>query len=302
MLTDFYESLPDYAHMQAGIRRLGDQYAGLKIFPIGKSVLGRDITALSIGNPDNATLYVGATHGLEWLTSLILLRFLDVILHALQCDCCVSDINMRRALHRRSLVVVPCLNPDGVEIALHGPDSAGEQADFVRAICGERDSRLLWQANAHGVDINHNFDAGWDTLRQMETDSGIVRPSYTRYGGPHPHSEPETAAIATFCLTHQPRTLYALHSQGEEIYYHYGETTPTRSKMIAQVLAASSGYKIARPDGLASHGGLKDWYVRSFCRPGFTIEMGLGKNPLGLEQFRPIYSQIEEMLVLAALL
>ena len=300
MFTGFYEQPPTYERVQQAIAYLCADYKPLKVFPIGKSVLGREINALSIGNPMGATLFVGATHGLEWLTTLLLLRFCEDMLIGLTKGTAVSDIDVRRALRSRSLVIVPCLNPDGVEIALRGAESAGECEEAVREIAGGDTS--TWQANANGVDLNHNFDAGWCILKEMEREAGITAPAPTRYGGAHPVSEPETIAITTFCMTYQPRSLYSLHSQGEEIYYQYGEHTPERSRLMAQILAASSGYTIAQPTGLASHGGLKDWFIDKFCRPGFTIEIGRGKNPLDIGQFEHIYAKTQEMLIIATLL
>jgi len=279
---------------------LKEEYSALKVFPIGASVLGRDIQALCIGNPMSATLFVGATHGLEWITSLLLLRFCEEVLEGLKTGASVSEIDVRKALRSRSLVVIPCLNPDGVEIALTGREGAGRLADFVEQACGG--DYNLWQANANGVDLNHNFDAGWCILKEMEVKSGITAPGPTQYGGPHPHSEPETIAATTFCMTYQPRTLYSMHAQGEEIYYRYGDKTPARSQLMAQILASSSGYTLSAPSGLASHGGLKDWFIEKFRRPGFTIEVGRGKNPLGLDQFDRIYRKIQEMLIIATLL
>lgn len=300
MLDGFYSRPPTHERLCGAIDYLKENYRGLKVFPIGKSALGREIPALCVGNPMGAALFVGATHGLEWITTLLLIRFCEVVLEGLKTGGKVSDINVRKALKGRSLVVVPCLNPDGVEISLSGKSGACEMGEFVEEICGGDYS--VWQANARGVDINHNFDAGWCILREMERDSGIDGPAPTRYGGQHPNSEPETRAITMFCLTYQPRTLYSMHSQGEEIYYRYGEHTPERSRLMAQILAASSGYTPASPTGLASHGGLKDWFIDKFRRPGFTIEVGMGKNPLEIDRFEPIYQKIEEMLTIATLL
>jgi len=300
MNESLYKFPPSYKNMCSAISYLKSEYPDLKVFPIGASVLGREITALSIGNPMNATLFVGATHGLEWLTTLLLLRFCEEVLEGLRTGAPVSEIDVGKALRNRSLVLIPCLNPDGVEIALNGEEGALHKGDFVEELCGG--NYKLWQANANGVDINHNFDAGWCILKELEQASGITSPAPTRYGGPHPHSEPETTAVTTFCMTYQPRILYAMHSQGEEIYYRYGDKTPERSMLMAQILASSSGYKLATPTGLASHGGLKDWFIEKFQRPGFTIEVGRGKNPLGLEQFGKIYAKIQEMLIIATLL
>jgi len=302
MLQEFYKQPPTYERVQEAIWSLQEHYPCLKVFPIGKSVLGRHINALSIGNPTGATLFVGATHGLEWLTCMILIKFCENLLNALETGGKVSDIDVGRALCNRSLVIVPCLNPDGVEIALQGTAGAGNRADCIEEMLQGQDPRLVWQANANGVDLNHNFDAGWCIVKAMEVAAGITSPGPTRFGGVHPHSEPETIAITTFCMTHQPRSLYSLHSQGEEIYWYYGCNTPARSKMMAQILASSSGYALAKPVEMASHGGLKDWFIEKFRRPGFTIEVGLGKNPLGLDQLDGIYRKIEEMLVIATLL
>lgn len=300
MLDSFYKQPPTCENLKRAIDSLLEEYSGLKVFPIGKSVLGRDIQALCIGNPMGATLFVGATHGLEWMTTLLLIKFCEMLLTGLKTGQKVSDIDVRKALKGRSLVIVPCLNPDGVEIALTGGQGALELAEEAADACGGDFSG--WQANARGVDLNHNFNAGWCILREAEIKSGITGPAPTRYGGKHPNSEPETQSATTFCLTYQPRSLYSMHAQGEEIYWKYGCHTPARSRLMAQILAASSGYTATAPTGLASHGGLKDWFIDKFHRPGFTIEVGRGKNPLPIEDFDAIYRRIEEMLVIATLL
>lgn len=300
MVENFYREPPTYERQEKAVQWMRERYRQLKVFPIGKSVLGREIPALCIGNPVGAVVLVGATHGLEWITTLLLFRFCEELLEGLATGGRVSDIDVRRAMQNRSLVVIPCLNPDGVEIALRGAEGAGELAGSVGEICGGDFSG--WQANAAGVDINHNFDAGWGVLRAMEVEEGIEGPAPTRYGGPHPNSEPETMSMTTFCLTYQPGTLYSFHSQGEEIYYRYGTHTPARSKLMANILASASGYAVAQPTGLASRGGLKDWFIEKFRRPGFTIEVGRGKNPLNIRQFERIYTKLEEMLIIATLL
>ena len=152
------------------------------------------------------------------------------------------------------------------------------------------------------MDLNHNFDAGWTALHEQERAAGILGPAPTRYGGPHPESEPETAALVRLCRATPFRLVLALHTQGEEIYWRYGDRTPPRSRMMAEVLAASSGYTVASPEGLAAHGGFKDWFINTFARPGFTLEMGKGRNPLPLTDFEQLYAKAREMLLIAALL
>ena len=136
----------------------------------------------------------------------------------------------------------------------------------------------------------------------MEVAAGITGPAPTRYGGESPHSEPETQALAALCMALHPRQAYAFHAQGEEIYYRYGPHTPARSQLMGRVLASASGYRLADPVGLASHGGFKDWFIQKLHRPTFTIEVGRGENPLPVEELGPLYARLLELLLLAVLL
>ena len=300
MFDGFYRSPPDYAAQRRAVEELRRRFLQLRAFSIGKSVLGRSIYALGMGDLREGVLFVGGVHGMEWITTLLLYRFLEDLLDCQKTGTPLADIHIERALEHRSLLVIPCLNPDGVEIAIHGPAGADHLKPFIQRLAGNQ-APCRWQANARGVDLNHNFDAGHEQLRRMEQEAGIFGPAPTRYGGGHPNSEPETRALTNLCVALQPRQVYAFHSQGEEIYYRYGNFTPARSQLIGQVLASASGYQLADPEGLASHGGFKDWFIERFHRPAFTIEVGRGQNPLPVEELSPLYARLLEMLLLAVL-
>ena len=299
-MTEYSKIAPDYEVLCSAMRKLKEGSESVKIFPMGKSVLGRRIFVIGLGKLRSATVYVGGVHGQEWLTVNTLLEFAFSLCRCYEGALPLGGVDVRAALNSKGVLLVPCLNPDGVEIALHGKDGAGERADFVDGIaCGDYRG---WQANARGVDLNHNFDAGFETLRQMEREAGIVGPAPRQYGGETAMSEPETRAIASLCRLFDAQKLFAFHSQGEEIFYQYGEHTPTQSRLMAEILARSSGYRLVLQEGLASHGGLKDWFIDTFRRPGFTVEIGKGKNPLPIDDFPAIYEKIAEMLMLGLLL
>lgn len=301
LTEQFYAQPPLHSRVREGLHTLKSQHMELcRVFSIGRSVLGRELYAVAVGETSGATLYVGGTHGLEWLTTLLMLRFLDDLLLSIAQNERIADIDVKKTLERRGVIVVPALNPDGIEIALSGAQGAMNMGARVTEICGGDFS--TWQANARGVDLNHNFDAGWEELHRMEQEAGIIGPAPTRYGGPCHTSEPETRALCGFCRGFRVRQAYAFHSQGEEIYYRYGEHTPARSRLMAQLLATSSGYKLLSPEGLASHGGFKDWFIDCLHRPGFTIEIGKGKNSLPASDLESVYAKLREMLVLALLL
>ena len=65
--------------------------------------------------------------------------------------------------------------------------------------------------------------------------------------------------------------------------------------------AAGSSRRQA-PGGTAAHGGLKDWFIQETGQPGFTFEIGRGKNPLPLSDLMPIYGRLQEALTAAVIL
>lgn len=273
-------------------------YPFLGVNVIGRSLCQRGIFSLSIGKSENPLLIAAGFHGQEWLTCLLALRFAEMLLHSKAHRSSLWGTDP--ACIGREVIIIPCVNPDGVQIAINGIDGAGRYAQNVSKISAA--SNKKWNANARGVDINHNFDAGWHKLRDMEIDSGILGPAPGRYGGYMPVSEPETEALVALCKKRKPRSAIALHSQGEEIFWEYGEKKPPRSEEIAKILAAASGYRLVENSGLASHGGFKDWFIEYFNRPGFTVEIGEGENPLPLSDFDGILEHMIPLLTLAAIL
>ena len=292
----------DYGVVRGLCAALCGRYSFLRPACVGHSVLGREIPALtlSIGAADNQVLLAAAFHGQEWLTALCALRLCEEMCQAVRAGVKLCGIPVTRALQGRRIWFVPLVNPDGVEIARYGSGAAGAYAASVAATGG--DTPGLWQANARGVDINHNFNAGWEEMQVLAQKSGKNSPGARQYSGKSPESEPETRALTDLCRRYAFRQVVALHSQGEEIYWEYGEDTPPQSRIMAQVLGAASGYAVTAPTGLAGHGGFKDWFIRCFHRPGFTIELGLGVNPLPVAQFEAIYEKAREMLLLSVLL
>lgn len=299
---DIFKVKGSEANRQQQIDKLTNEYSFISKRKIGESRLHRPIDGLCVGNKDEIVLLAGGFHGMEWITSNLLLKFLDTLCRCVQENKELQGLKIHRFLSRRGLVIIPCVNPDGVEIAINGWDSAKEYTELVQGICVNKHSCKSWQSNAAGVDINHNFDAGWKKLHHHEQLLGIKAPSKTRYGGSAPESEPETKALCDFCRQTNIRHAMAFHTQGEEIYWDYGSKTPQRSRLMAEVFSQTSGYTVSTPQGIAVGGGFKDWFITQFNRPAFTIECGKGKNPLPLDDFSSIYNSLEEMLSLAVIM
>lgn len=279
------------------IGELFSEYPFLKRECIGVSLCRREIPMLSFGT-GKKILFACAFHGMEWITTSVILRFIDELLESINKKSFFCGVKTESLFLNRTLCFVPCVNPDGVEIAINGAESAGEYSDSIKAIGSEK----RWQANAAGVDINHNFNAGWKALKALEIKNGINAPSPTRFGGKFPESEPESRAIARLCRNNGFLRAFAFHSQGEEIYWSFGDYSSENARLQGELLAQLSGYKLSEPDGLAVGGGFKDWFVETFNRPAFTIEMGKGENPLPISDIDEIYSRLRQMLLISIIM
>ena len=298
MFSDEFSAF-SYFDMIREIDLLKKEFSFVHTAVIGKSVMGKDIPAVRIGRTNEYVLFAGGFHGSEHITSTLLMRFLRELCVGLSEDGVIEGLRVRRAMYGRGLVVVPSVNPDGCEIARFEAAATGGSR-FLRKISGGDFAHF--NANARGVDINHNFNADWAALREREKEAGMVGPARSRFGGFSAESEPETAALVRLCRSANFRHALAFHSQGEVIYAPTGEKKPPRSDRMAEIMATSSGYSIDEPEGLAVGGGFKDWFIEEFGRPAFTIEVGYGENPLPLEEYPKIYKQIRELMMLSAIM
>ena len=290
----------DYIAMKKTIDAMCCRNPVLQQFTIGKSCAGRDITALKINSNNEYVLFAAAFHGSEHITSNILLLFLEEFIYAYTHNRSLAGINVRKALGNRGIIFVPRVNPDGCEISIHGALGCGKEAGNIYKMC--KGDFTHWNANLRGVDINHNFDAGWQELHNLERKSGILGPAPTRFGGEKPHSEPETVALVNLCKEYNIHHALALHSQGEVIYWNYNGYETETAKRMAEIMAATSGYALDVPIKLATGGGFKDWFIAHYLRPAFTVEVGSGRNPLPITDALKIYGDIREMLTISAIM
>lgn len=290
----------DYFERQRIIEDMCKDYEFVRKSTIGRSCGGKDINALKIGSSSHYCLIAAAFHGSERITSTVLLMFIDELCNAIKTEGYISGLKMPRAMRGRGVIFVPCVNPDGCDISLLGARACGSLSGKIGKLCNNDFEH--WNANLRGVDINHNFDAGWEELREKERRMGILGPAPTRFGGYRAESEPETLALTELCRRVPIRHVVALHSQGEVIYWSYGSRQPGRSRKMAEIMATSSGYALDVPIGIADGGGFKDWFITEYNRPGFTVELGYGKNPLPAENAEKIYEQVKEMLTLCTIM
>jgi g-D-glutamyl-meso-diaminopimelate peptidase len=299
VLTDI-----DYTYeiMEKNIQGLKARYPFLEVGTIGTSVLGKNLYYIRLGQGQNEVFYNGAHHGLEWITTVLLMKFVENFARAYASGASIRGYNLQQIFNRSSIYIVPMVNPDGVDIALRGPRP--DNPYYSNLLQWNRTGRpfsQVWQANTRGVDLNRNYPASWELGKEQEASLGVTGPGPTRYGGPFPLSEPETQAMVQFTNRHDFRLVIAYHTQGQVIYWLYQNIVPPQALEIAELFARVSGYEVSRTPPEAAYAGYKDWFIQQFNRPGYTIEAGIGTNPLPISQFGTIYRDNEEILLLAPL-
>ncbi len=288
-----------YDVMKQDLMRLAEKFPRMKWGSIGKSHWGRELFCIRLGRGKRAISYNGAHHGMEWITSAMLVRFIEDFLQCESAGRAFGGFSVRALCEKASVYIIPMVNPDGVELAAVGLPKDLDPAEREGLVRMNKGSECFdrWQANAKGVDLNHNYDAMWEKSKAMEKEYGIFGPGATRFSGTTPLSEPESRALAEFTREKNVEIALAFHSQGKVIYQGFQGKEPPVSIKIAKAFERISPYKIDYTEGIASFGGYKDWFVNEFHRPGFTVEVGEGRNPLPFENLPIIYRETLPILL-----
>ena len=88
-----------------------------------------------------------------------------------------------------------------------------------------------------------------------------------------------------YTLALDPSLTLSYHSQGRVIYWRFLDYEPANSRAIAELFASVSGYAVEETPYASGFAGYKDWFIQDYDRPGYTIEVGEGVNPLPLGDF-----------------
>ena len=244
---------------------------------IGKSLLGRNLYAVKVGEGAPVGLAQYALHGREYITAMLALRHVQI------------------GVKEGSLWLLPLCNPDGALLSQVGLESVfpASRRRRLTVLNGGREDFSLWKANARGVDLNVNFDAEWGKGAKNRRFAGSEN-----YIGSAPFSEPETQALKRFTLKIKPDYTVSYHTKGEEIYWYFYQSISTclRDKRLAMALSSSTGYPLAYAKD--SVGGYKDWCISALGIPSFTIEAGPDSfsHPLGQDALLDIIKKNEYAL------
>lgn len=286
------------------IREIVQTYPFCRSEVLGSTAFQRPIRTLVVGNGPRKVLYSASHHANEWITSLVLLKFAEELAQAIQNGGQIGRWNARQLADTATIYMVPMVNPDGVDLVTGAIGPGNIQYDLAQRLGQDYPAIPFpegWKANLLGVDLNLNYPAGWLQAREIKFSQGYTRPGPRDYVGRAPLNQLETQALAGYTRFLDPALVLAYHSQGKEIYWQFLDYEVPGAKELGQQFAAVSGYALADTPYTSSFAGYKDWFIQEFRKPGYTIEVGMGENPLPLTQFDQIYRDNVGILALAAL-
>lgn len=275
------------------------RYPFLRMGEIGKSVMGKNLSYLQIGTGSKQVFYNASHHANEWLTTPVLLKFAEEYCQAFVGGGKIFDMQASTLFYGYQLFLVPMVNPDGVDLVTGVLSSGTAYQKAVRIAQNYRNIPFPngWKANISGVDLNLQYPANWEEAKKIKYEQGVTSPAPRDFVGAAPLSEPESNAVYRFTRSHNFLLTLSYHSQGKLIYWKYLNYEPEWSREIADYFGEVSGYTVEETPYASGFAGYKDWFIETYDRPGYTIEVGIGKSPLPIRQFAEIYEANRGILV-----
>ena len=286
------------------IEELARRYPYCRTELLTDTAFGRPIRTLVIGNGPRKVLYTASHHANEWITTPVILKFVEEFAQALEDGGQIGGVDARMLADTVTIFTVPMVNPDGVDLvtgAIAPGELAYESAAVLATFYPEIPFPDGWKANLLGVDLNLQYPAGWLQARENKFAQGFTRPGPRDYVGRAPLNQLESRALAGYTEAIDPALVLAFHTQGRVIYWQFEDVFVSGAQELGERMAQVSGYTLEDTPYESAFAGYKDWFIKIFRRPGYTIEVGEGTNPLPLSQFDRIYQENLPIMVTAAM-
>ena len=279
------------------VEGLHARYPFLHVREAGRSVLGRPLWCLSVGEGEREVFYNGAHHANEWITAPLVAAFCEDYAAAVAAGGTIQGLDAGEAYRRTTLYAVPMVDPDGADLVT-GELTGGAYASAA-SIASEFPELPFpggWKANISGTDLNLQYPAGWEEAREIKFAQGYTCPAPRDFVGTAPLSAPESRGIYTLTRSRDFALTASWHTQGRVIYWKYGDREPEGARALAERFAAVSGYALEDVPYASGFAGYKDWFIDAYDRPGFTVEAGSGTPPLPISDLPELMRENEPIM------
>lgn len=257
------------------VKALSKMYPDIvKTSVIGQSLKGKDITLVKLGKGKKKGLIFSGSHSREDLAVNFTLRSLVEYAAAYYSSSGMyGNYNIKNMLNEYTLYVIPCINPDGLDICNGGGSPTFSFPGLDRG---------LYKGNGRNVNINRNFPYGWSSAL-----NGSI------YGisnkGTSPGSEPETQAVMNLCKNENFEWGIDIHILSGGIYWRANHTgvIPNDYTFGKQVSDASGLPLFPAGYDEANYGGVfETWFRDEFNKPALCVELVPLSKALSFSDYR----------------
>ena len=257
-----------YEQMCIDIDYLANTYPDLvSVFSIGTSAEGRDIMAFTLGKGSKRVVMCASMHAREYISTNFIMYMADSYALGYVNNETRDGYSIRQSLDNVTLVIIPMVNPDGINLAQHGYEST-KNSEYLSGLKTNSFGYRGWKANSNGVDLNNNFDILWYSKG---------KPSFSGYSGPYAASEPETQAMQNFINDADYEIFASFHTQGQVLYWMDSicdQTLKQKFKPHIDRICREIGFTEMPPDTSVGYSGYMTDYVRYFRKKmAMTIEL-----------------------------
>lgn len=281
-----------YALMMANLDSLAKHYPHCLKYEQGDSTYqGRPIPVVQFGDSlANKFVMIQSTiHAREFMATQLTMAMLEYYTSNYETEM-FNGKKLIELFKGIRFIILPMVNPDGVEISQNGID--GAVTDDVKEWLSkykEAGTELTQiKANALGVDINRNFRNGFGKAKYAKDTKDLHH-----YMGAQPYSEVESRLLLKVSQWHQYSCFLNYHTSGNLIFYgcmNARKEVNEKARNIAARIKKFTGYPCFGPKSAKPSGTWADEVEIIYKRPSVTIELGT-KNPVPIEEFKSIYKK-----------
>ena len=142
--------------LRLNIANLLRTYNFLNVQIVGNSVLGKPIYVIKLGKGKKQVFYSASIHANEWITSVVLMKFIEDYAKAYINNDTLYNYSVRNLFNNCSIFIMPMVNPDGVDLVtgnLLTSSSAYIQANNISNQFPTIPFPNGWKANINGESL-----------------------------------------------------------------------------------------------------------------------------------------------------